>query len=60
MSSRDSNSTIPDVKLRFRVMQVRLHLNVKLFNGIMMRGFVACMFCIECIINRMLALFALY
>ena len=30
------------------------------FNGIMMIGFVVPMFCIECILNRMHASFALY
>ena len=37
--------------------QVRLHLNVKLFNGIMMKSFVVCMFCFLCIVNRKHALY---
>ena len=40
--------------------QFLIHLNVKLLNGIMLIGFVVPMFCIECIINRMHAMFALY
>ena len=43
-------------------LQVCIHLNVKLHNGIVRIGFVNPMLCIECIVNKMhaLSLYALY
>ena len=45
-----------EVCLQLQTIQDCLHLNVKLFTGIMMRGFAVPIFCIECIVNRMHAL----